>query len=187
LAEDPLKDGQKNMKHYEYTYLTRQDIDEAGAKSLQDKLTASIEAKKGVIVDLMKAYKKRLAYRIKKQEAAYVNAISFQMEPANAVDFKKETDIIVEILRGLIISYDPERLKREIRPERPITEERTAQVITPAEQTAPTIAKKEEPIKTSGTIKEEKPEEEKPAKPRRKTKIKAELRDIEEKLEEILK
>jgi Ribosomal protein S6. len=46
------------MKHYEFTYLTRQDMPEDEAKKLQDKLVALIAAKNGTITDLPKAYKK---------------------------------------------------------------------------------------------------------------------------------
>jgi len=199
------------MKHYEYTYLTRQDMAEDIAKNLQDKLVALITAKSGTITNLPKAYKKRLAYRIMKQDGAYVNTVLFQMEPAPLEEFKKETSIITEIMRGLIISYDPEKLKREIRPER--GEGTRTEDITAAETEKPTaVDAKPEPVKTPEIKAEEKPEvkeekieekeekkEEKPvaeapkeeakavAKPKRKTKVKAELRDIEQKLDEILK
>ena len=203
------------MKDYEYTYLTRQDMTEEAAKNLLDKLVASITAKNGVVVNLPKAYKKRLAYRIKKQDAAYVNTILFQMEPAPLDEFKKETALIVEILRGLVISYDPEKLKREIRPEMGDEESKSAETVSATEKPAAETAKvepvkiaKEEEKPEIKEEKEEKKEEEKPAsaqgygeakpaaaessgetkpaKPR-KRKIKAELRDIGEKLDEILK
>ena len=186
------------MKYYEFAYLTRQDTDETGAKSLQDKLVALIEAKKGIIVDLPKAYKKRLTFRIKKQDAAYVNSVLFQMETGPIVDFKKETDVMAEILRGLIISYDPERLKREALPERFKVAEKSADTAPEIAITKPAVEiKKEEKVEEpkkeveskTEEKKEETKEEAKEEKPKRvrKTKIKAELRDIEEKLEEILK
>lgn len=208
------------MKHYEFTYLTRQEMDDSEAKSLQDKLVVLIQAKKGTIVDLPRAYKKRLAYSVKKQDTAYVNSILFQMETAAVVDFKKETDEIPAILRALVTYYDPQRLekkapRREHPAENKTAETKTAEIKeTPATaETAETIkepeketetpkkaktAKKEEKevkepekeapkeIKEAKTAEKEAPKEE-PAKPRRKPKAKAELRDIEEKLDEILK
>ena len=156
-TRDPLKDGRKThmMKDYEYTYLTRQDMTEEAAKSLLDKLVASITAKNGVIVNLPKAYKKRLAYRIKKQDAAYINTILFQMEPAPLDEFKKEAFLIVEVLRGLVVSYDPEKLKREIRPEMGSEESKPAETIAAIEKpVAETM--KVEPVKIA---KEEKKEE----------------------------
>jgi len=197
------------MKHYEYTYLTRQDMDEAGAKNLSDKLAELIQAKQGVVGELSRAYKKRLAYRIKRQDVAYVNTILFQTEPAAVVELKKETDKIAEIIRGLFVCYDPEKLKREPRRERPV---RQTVVEISATEKAPTFepqvetaAKKEEKIEEpKKEIKEEakekkenkkptekkpaeEPKETKPAKPKRAKKAKAELRDIGEKLDEILK
>ena len=195
------------MKHYEFTYLTRQDLDEVGAKALSDKLVASIQAKQGTITEIPRAFKKRLAFRIKHQDVAYVNTILLQLEPAAAVDFKKEADIIPEIIRGLIVFYDPEKLKKEIRRERPAmaaklaTEESAegekALAFETKDEETVKENKTEEPKKEAkvGTKAEEtaekKPEEEeakepKAAKPKRK-KAKVELRDIEEKLDEILK
>jgi len=208
-------------KHYEYAYLTRQDMAEDVAKKLQDKLVALITAKNGTITDLPKSYKKRLAFNINKQDAAYVNSILFQMESAPIEEFKKETDIITEIMRGLIISYDPEKLKREIRREFIRDEAKTPETTVAAAGKPVIEAAKSEPVKSAEPKVEEKPEEKieekeekaaepvaetpkekeekkeekeekkeeeaKVAKPKRKTKIKAELRDIEQKLDEILK
>lgn len=195
------------MKHYEYTYLTRQDMPEETAKSLQDKLGSMIASRNGIVSESPKSYKKRLAYRIKNQDAAYVNTILFQTEPAEAVAFKKEADAMPEILRAIIVSYDPEKLKKEPRRERPMASVKTP--VLQAETEKPAAAKepeetekpapktkaepkeaakeeiKEEEGKEEEGKKEEEAKEEKP-KPRRR-KIKAELRDIEEKLDEILK
>ncbi len=189
------------MKHYEYTYLTRPDMTEEEAKKLQDELAASIKAKGGTITDLPKAYKKRLAYRVKNQVAAYVNTILFQMEPAGLEAVKKETGGIAEILRGLLLSYDPEKMKEKPRRERGVSgiaasaaaAAATAEISATAAETT-TVAEPARPaeeIKTGEpapeTEKKEEKEEPKPAKPRRRLKAKAELADIEEKLDEILK
>ncbi len=147
------------------------------AQKLREKLTEMITAKNGIIVDLSKAYKKRLAYQIKKQDVAYINTILFQSDAANAVAFKKETDIIESILRGLIIAYDPEKLKKATRRERP------AAAAVKSEKTEPTDDQ-EKPVKPADEASGK--TEEKTAKPKRKTKLKAELRDIEERLDEIL-
>ena len=200
------------MKHYEFTYLTRQDMDEASAKALSDKLIASIQAKQGTITEIPRAFKKRLAYRIKHQDVAYVNTILLMLEPAAAVDFKKETDGIAEIIRGLIVFYDPEKLKKEIRRERPamaaklageesVSGEKALAFETKTEEPVAKEEKIEKPkaevVEVQEEVKAEEPapkaeeetketKEAKTAKPKRK-KAKAELRDIEEKLDEILK
>jgi ribosomal protein S6 len=152
------------MKNYEFTYLTRQDMPEDEAKKLQDKLTAAITAKNGVIVELPKAFKKRLAYRVKKQDAAYVNTILFQAEPAFAVDFKKETDTIAEILRGLIIFYDPEKLKKQPRRERPTAARPFVEMETTPAQSFPAVVEKKIEKPVAESPKEEAREEKKETK-----------------------
>ncbi len=165
------------MKHYEYTYLTRQDISEEDAKKIQDDLTAFLQEKKGGIVDLLKSYKKRLAYPIKKQIIAYVNTILFRADPETAAELKKEADGIDRILRGLLVAYDPEKLKRGPR------RERTRSIDRPVEEK--TTADKEIPARSQETEKPVKKEpQQESALPQKKAK--AELRDIEQKLDEIL-
>jgi hypothetical protein len=152
----------------------------------------------------------------------------FTLDTEKLEFFKKETDVMAEILRGLIVSYDPKKLEREARREPRSSEDRN--------QETPAMAVKETPVKPAAVagikpvieekiekpqaakeekeavaVKEEKKEEEtkeikkvakkedkpkekeekvadeKAAKPKRRTKIKTELKDIEQKLDEILK
>lgn len=221
-------------KNYEYTYLTRQDMTEEAAKNLQDKIAQLITAKNGAVVDTPRSYKKRLAYRIKKQDVAFVNTIMFTLDAEKLATFKKETDELAEILRGLIVSYDPKKLEAEDRREPRMAEEKSEETVVVIKETVqapaakveaaktekPLVAAKEEKIEkeeektvkakkeeakteeTKKTKKEDKPkketkeekeekeektEETKEAKPKRRTKIKTELKDIEQKLDEILK
>ncbi len=194
---DPLTDGRKinMMKHYEYTYLTRQDMSEDDAKNLQDKIGSFVTGKGGAIVDAPKARKRRLAYAIKKQNAAYLNTILFSFDPQNLADLKKDIAGEVEIMRGLILAYDPKKMEKEVRRGRPaIAAAEASADAEPAKVPTETEPKpkedspaEEKPAKESGEDKKDAPAEPAPAKPKRRTKIKAELRDIEEKLDEILK
>lgn len=197
-GRDPLTDGRKvnMMKHYEYTYLTRQDMSEDDAKSLQDKIGSFVTGKGGTIVDAPKARKQRLAYAIKKQNAAYVNTILFSFDPQNLADLKKDIAGETEILRGLILAYDPKKMEKEVRRGRPAIATAEAPAETPAEtkpKSEKTSPKEKMPAEESEENKKDAPAEPAPAaaeapdKPKRRTKIKAELRDIEEKLDEILK
>ena len=193
-GRDPLTDGRKinMMKHYEYTYLTRQDMSEDDAKNLQDKIGSFVTGKGGAIVDAPKARKRRLAYAIKKQNAAYLNTILFSFDPQNLADLKKDIAGEVEIMRGLILAYDPKKMEKEVRRGRPAiaAAEAPAETKPKSEKTSP---KEKMPAEESGEDKKDAPAEPAPAaaeapdKPKRRTKIKAELRDIEEKLDEILK
>ena len=216
------------VKNYEYTYLTRQEMTEEAAMALQEKIAQLITAKEGTVVDTPRSYKKRLAYRIKKQDVAFVNTIMFTMDAGKLATFKKETDEMSEILRGLIVSYDPKKLEAENRREPRISEEKSEGMATIMKEPFQASATKIEEIKTEkpeivaakeekeekegkpaeikkeGTEikepkkskkeervkkeeKEEKTEEPKETKPKRRTRIKTELKDIEQKLDEILK
>lgn len=154
------------MKHYELTYLTRQDMTEDDAKKLQETLAASIQAKNGTVTELQKAYKKKLAYPVEKQEAAYVNAITFQLEAKDLETLKKEVEKMAQIIRSLIVTYTP-YTPRPMAP-RPETVEETKETVEPAAVAA------------------EKPAAETPKPKLRREKPKADLKEIGEKLDEIL-
>jgi len=131
-------------KNYEYTYLTRQDMTEEAAKTLQEKIARLITAKNGAIIDTPRSYKKRLAYRIKKQDVAFVNAVMFTLDADKLAAFKKDTDEISEILRGLIVSYDPKKLEAEARREPRITDEKGEETVIVMKEIVRTPAVKTE-------------------------------------------
>ena len=161
------------VKNYEYTYLTRQDMSEEAAKDLQNKISEAIIAKQGAVINVPRSYKKRLAYKIKKQDAAYVNTIMFTLDTEKQELFKKETDVITEILRGLIVSYDPKKLEREARREPRSSEDRnqeTTPVAVVKEAEKPAVVAKEEKIEEPKIVKEEKEEIKKTVKEVKETK-----------------
>jgi len=162
------------MKYYELTYLTRQDLSEDEAKKIQDKLAASIQAKEGVLLDFQKAYKKRLAYPVKKQEMAYVCGLRFQMETQPQLAFKDEAQKDSQILRSLIVTYTP-------LPIRHIIEQHAQEAEKPELLAQVSPVSSAPPAESQAQIK---PAE----KPRaRREKPKADLKEISEKLDEILK
>jgi ribosomal protein S6 len=144
------------MKQYECTYLTAPDATEEETKSLQDKLAASIQAKSGTVDEFQRAFKRRLAYPVNKHEIAYVNTLIFQMEAKDLEAFKKELKEEPKILRNLLLVY------------KPLTQKEPTRLRTRLRKAQESAAAAEE---------EQKAKKEKP---------KAELNDIEEKLEEIL-
>jgi ribosomal protein S6 len=161
------------MKYYELTYLTMQDMSEEAAKQLSDKFAASIVAKLGVVIDTAKAYKKRLAYPVKKQEVAFVNSLRFQIEPQPLLALNDEVKKDALILRSLIVSYVPQPIRRVV--PRPVAE---------IEQ-QPSEKIQELQAEAKPETKEE--EKKAPEKPRvRRDKPKADLKEIGEKLDEIL-
>ena len=153
-------DKDYNMKQYELTYLTAQDLSEEDVKSLQEKLTAAIVAKNGVVTEFQKPYKKRLAYPVSKRDIAYVNTVIFGLEPKDLETFTNGLKEEPRILRSLTIVYAP------FTPRTPLRRKRSTETV-PAE-----------------TPEEETKEVKKPA--AKKEKPKAELAEIAEKLDEIL-
>lgn len=147
------------MKQYELTYLTPQELTEEEVKNLQDKLASLIQEKKGSVIEFQKAYKRKLAYEIKKKDIAYVNTVIFQLETGDLESLKKSLKEEPRILRDLIVKY------------RPITQKEYSRGRSKSKSEAAPAEQKEE----EG--------EEKPAK---KENAKAELNKIEEKLDEIL-
>jgi ribosomal protein S6 len=146
------------MKQYELTYLTPQELTEEEGKNLQDKLAGVITAKSGTVTEFQKAYKRRLAYPVQKRDVAYVNTVIFQLEPKDLETLNKELKEEAKILRSLTIIHKPSMRKEP-------TRVRLRRVAAAAEN-----AKKEETEKA----------------PAKKEKPKAELKEIEEKLDEIL-
>ena len=167
------------MKHYELTYLTLQDMTEEAAKQLSDKFAASIVAKQGTVIDTAKAYKKRLAYPVKKQEVAFVNSMRFQIETQPLLAFNDEVKKDSLILRSLIITYIPQPIRPVL--QRPVEE---IQV-----QAQPEVKTQEpQPATAEPEVKQEVKKEEvkTPEKPKRREKPKANLKEIGEKLDDIL-
>jgi ribosomal protein S6 len=168
------------MKYYELTYLTSQDMSEEAAKQLLDKFAAMIVSGQGIVVDSQKAYKKRLAYPVKKQQMALVNSIRFQMESAPVVAFNDEIKKDALVLRSLIVTYVPQPIRQMREPiiQAPVAEQSAAKepvAVATAEAKIEAVEEKREvEIKA-------------PEKPKaRREKAKADLKEIGEKLDEIL-
>lgn len=159
------------MKHYELVYLTRQEMAEDEAKKLQDKLADFIKSKQGTVTEIAKAYKKKLAYPVKRQNAAFVCSMRFQITGENLLLLKEEIRKDSSILRSLVVAYIPEPVRQRPVERNDKKPEDTA--------TAPEEAK-QEPVKEESVKKSAE-------KPKRREKPKADLAEIGEKLDEILK
>lgn len=146
------------MKKYELTFLTPQELKEEEVKILQEKLTALITKKNGTVAEFQKAFKKKLAYPVKKKQAAYVNTVIFDLDPKDLDMLKKEINDEPKILRSFFLIH------------KPITQRELSR----------------RPTRIDIASKEKKKEGVEVAKPWRE-KPKAELNEIEEKLNEILK
>lgn len=183
------------MKTYELTYIIAPDItiEEAEAKSKE--IENAIQSKEGVILKSDKPVAKTLSYQIKKFGSGFFAILEFQSEPEVMVQIKSDIEKDGKILRHLILVKNPARKLKERR-----------QRIKPAlvvENIAKEVQKDAEKVVEFVKEKIEKILEEKPAsvkdsgeaRPEKKTttrkkaeksKEKAEMEDIDKKLDEIL-
>lgn len=87
------------MPTYEITYLTKEEDKEKIVPKL-------IEELQGKVLDWQDLGQKRLAYHLKKQTAAYIYTISFEMENDKVLDLNKEINLQSDILRHLILTKE---------------------------------------------------------------------------------
>ncbi len=156
------------MKTYELTYIISSDITSEEAEASGKEIETLISANEGIISKQEKPSAKTLSYPIKKHGSGFVGVVEFQMpaEKLNGIEEKVAKD--GKIIRHMVIIKKPAnyaeapRMRRRIAKTAGITAE-----TSPAEKIA------------EGQPAGQEPETTKPEK-------KVELKDIEEKLDEIL-
>lgn len=147
------------MKNYELSYLISPELNTEEAEKLASGLIAFIQTESGLIIKSGNPIPKTLGYRIKKQGSALWVNLEFSLEPEKISSLEEKIKKESKILRHLIVVKNPPRREKEKRERK--TESISAEI----------------PIEKSDTMKEEKIKPEK----------KVDLKDIDEKLEEILK
>lgn len=163
------------MKIYELTYFVSPNITleetQEESKNLEDK----IQQKGGVILRSEKPVAKTLSYQIKKSGSGFFSILEFQIEPESIEDIINELKENKNLLRHMLLVKNPARKFKERR-----------QRIKPT--TDAIIKEIKEEIKEE-VIKPIQEEIEKPAAKKvksTKSKEKAEIEDIDKKLDEIL-
>lgn len=175
------------MKNYEFSYIISPEftLEEAEAKTKE--LETKIQAKEGVIIKSEKPSAKTLSYPVNKFSSGFFTTIEFQAEPEAMVVVKDEFIKDSKVLRLMVLVKNPARKIKERRQRiKPvldtIVQEVKEKVIEPVKEVIEEIAKPE--------AKEEKAKEEKKAAVKKakaeKTKEKADIEDIDKKLDEIL-
>ena len=165
------------MTAYELSYIVSPEITSEEAEAKAKEFEALVQSKEGVIVKQNNPVAKTLAYPIKKRASGFFGVLEFQLEPEKMVEIKEVIEKDKKIVRHMIV------IKR---PAKPIKERRSRT------KTAPTfeIEKKTEEVAVEAEKVEEKIEEQKEEKPAHAKvaveKEKVELKDIEDKLDEIL-
>lgn len=148
------------MKIYELTYIITPDItsEEAGIKAKE--LEKEIQSNDGLILKQTSPVAKTLAYPIKKRASGFLGTIEFQIEPEKLKQIKEFALKDDKIARHIITEKKTAKVRKAKRIKNKITVEK--------EIRTENIIEKQHPVKTTDT------------------KEKVELKDIEEKLEEIL-
>lgn len=150
------------MKPYELTYIITPEITAEEAEAIAKDIEVFIQSKDAIISKSVIPSAKPLSYRIKKQGSGFFAVLEFQSEPEKIIDIKESLEKNSKILRNFIIIKNPAK-ERRVRGGK-------IKIMARAEEKTADKESKEEIIKAT-TEKAEK---------------KVELKDIEQKLDEIL-
>ncbi|MDO8663248.1 MAG: 30S ribosomal protein S6, partial [Candidatus Wildermuthbacteria bacterium] len=96
-----------HMKYYELTYLISSSLSEAESKSIQEKISASIQDEGGIVVETRTPVRKGLDNPIKKQKEVYLTVLAFQSEPEKLPQIEKKLREIGEIVRFMLLVKPP--------------------------------------------------------------------------------
>ncbi len=146
------------MKMYELTYLISPNLMTEEIISLQNKLALSIHEKEGVLISSLPTIRKQLAFPIKKKMTAFLTTIVFQITIEGKEKLEKELTLENNILRYLLLNKVPPKKVKMKR--KPLTDFKATEEKAKITEVKPEKTKEEQKI---------------------------ELKDIDKKLDEILK
>lgn len=150
------------MKTYELTYIISPEISSEEAEAFGKELETFIQSKEGVILRQSNPSAKTLSYPIKGHASGFMGILEFQTEPEKLIEIKEKFSKDGKITRYIVI------IKKALKPKK---ERRTKKETIP-------VFEKENEVKLDA---------EKPISAKSPTgKEKVELKDIEQKLDEIL-
>jgi ribosomal protein S6 len=161
------------MKTYELTYIITPEITSEEAEAFAKEIEAFVQSKEGSVLRQVSPTAKTLSYPIKKHASGFMGVLEFSIEEEKLAEVKEKMDKDAKIVRHMIIIKKP---VKEYRARRTRKKEAPALEIE---------VKKEEPAYTESF---NEPKEENPAvaKETPAAREKVELKDIEQKLEELL-
>ena len=155
------------MTTYELTYIISPEMTSEQAEAKAKEIESAVQAKEGTVVKQLNPIAKTLAYPISKRASGFFGVLEFQLEPEKLGELKEIIAKDGKIVRNMLIIKEPVRIRKERRTKpAPIIE--AEQKIDLLQQTG----NKEisEPVSTKTAAGKEK----------------VELKDIEQKLDEIL-
>ena len=154
------------MKTYELTYIVSPEAGSEEAEAKAKEIEAFVLAGEGAVSRQEKPVAKALSYPIKKHASGFVGSIEFSIEPEKLIELQEKMQKDGKIVRHMVIIKEPVKIRKERRSR---LFAQTKEGVKPEVASAEIVnEQKEEPKKVT----EEKP--------------KVELKDIEERLDEIL-
>ena len=94
------------MHDYELVAIISPEVDEEGVSKIVDKVTQSIDSRGGVVEEVKKWGRRKLAYPIRKfMEADYVLA-RFKLTPKSVKELEGEISASADILRYLVVKVE---------------------------------------------------------------------------------
>lgn len=151
------------MKTYELTYIISPETNSQEIEAFAKSLESFVQSKEGVVAKQTNPAAKPLAYPIKKQASGFVGSIEFQLEPEFVAELKNMVASDKKVNRHMIIIKNPERIKKARR-----TRNKNIDAFIAEEKPSAAASQPQESQKEIIVDK------------------KVELKDIEQKLEELL-
>jgi small subunit ribosomal protein S6 len=94
------------MRDYELVAIINPEVDEEGVSNIVDKVSQSIDSRGGVVEDIRRWGKRKLAYPIRRfMEADYVLA-RFKLTPKSVKELEGEISTLGDILRYLVVKVE---------------------------------------------------------------------------------
>lgn len=177
------------MKTYELTYIISLELTREEAEAIVKEIESFIEKNEGIILKRENLNAKTLSYSIKNQSSGYFNVLDFQLEPNKLSQLKENIEKETKIIRHIILIKNPERKLKTRRGEKKfkfaLGSDALKTEVSDKEEfsfTSPFASNSTGIFENKKKIENE-PEDKKPVniKPE-----KIELKNIEEKLDEIL-
>jgi len=94
------------MRDYELVALISPEMDEEGVPKIVEKVTQSIDSRGGVVEEIKRWGRRKLAYPIRRfMEADYILA-RFKLNPKSVKELEGEINTLGDILRYLVIKVE---------------------------------------------------------------------------------
>ena len=171
------------MKTYELTYIVSPDITSEEVEAKAKEIESIISSKEGTILKQSNPVAKTLAYPIEKRASGFFGILEFQLEPEQLLELKEILLKDSKIVRHMILIKEPVRIRKERRTRiKPGSEE--AQNLDTEDLTMQSVKPVEIEVEKETEVEAEEEKDEKPTKVAEKEKV--ELKDIEQKLDELL-